>query len=94
MADNEGFAAIKQLLPEVYSGARCKDDRRIRSGFIYVPRSVCRWQDCPAIYGPSTTVSRWAEDNRDDLCYPSDLTDAEWRIMGPLLPPPAGTGRH
>jgi putative transposase len=24
--------------------------------------------------------------------YPSDLTDAQWAILAPLLPPPAGTG--
>ena len=35
-----------------------------------------------------------AEHDRDDLRYPSDLTDAEWQILEPLLPPPAETGRH
>jgi transposase len=35
-----------------------------------------------------------AEHDRDDLRYPSDLTDAEWRVLAPLLPPPAETGRH
>jgi transposase len=35
-----------------------------------------------------------AEHDRDDLRYPSDLTDAEWQILAPLLPPPAETGRH
>jgi transposase len=35
-----------------------------------------------------------AEHARDDLRYPSDLTDAEWQILAPLLPPPADTGRH
>src|SRR6202166_614648 len=35
-----------------------------------------------------------AEHNRDHLRYPSDLTDAEWEILAPLLPPPAKTGRH
>lgn len=58
------FAAIEPLLPQVYSGARRKDDRRIISGIIHVLRSGCRWQDCPAIYGPSTTVynrfNRWS----------------------------------
>jgi putative transposase len=34
-----------------------------------------------------------AEHDRDDLRYPSDLTDAEWEIPAPLLPPPAETGR-
>ncbi len=32
-----------------------------------------------------------AEHDRDDLRYPSDLTDAEWQILAPLLPPPADT---
>ena len=32
--------------------------------------------------------------DRDDLRYPSDLTDAEWQVLAPLLPPPATTGRH
>jgi transposase len=58
------FAAIGPLLPAIYSGARRKDDRRIISGIIHVQRSGCRWQDCPAIYGPSTTVynrfNRWS----------------------------------
>jgi transposase len=58
------FAAIEPLLPTVYSGARRKDDRRIISGIVHVLRSGCRWQDCPAIYGPSTTVynrfNRWS----------------------------------
>jgi transposase len=40
-----------------------------------------------------TPVSR-AKHNRDNLRYPSDLTDAEWLILAPLLPPPAKTGRH
>ena len=35
-----------------------------------------------------------AEHDRDDLRYPSDVTDAEWQILAPLLPPPAETGRH
>ena len=35
-----------------------------------------------------------AEHDRDELRYPSDLTDAEWQILEPLLPPPAVTGRH
>ena len=35
-----------------------------------------------------------AEHDRDDLRYPSDLTDAKWLILEPLLPPPAKTGRH
>ena len=31
--------------------------------------------------------------NRDQLRYGSDLTDAEWEIIAPFMPPPAKTGR-
>src|SRR5271163_1065706 len=62
------FAAIEPLLPAVYSGARRQDDRRIISGIIHVLRSGCRWKDCPAVYGPSTTVynrfNRWSRRGR------------------------------
>jgi len=31
--------------------------------------------------------------NRDKLRYPSDLTDAEWRLIEPLIPPAKHGGR-
>ncbi len=31
--------------------------------------------------------------SRDHLRYGSDLTDAEWEIIAPFMPPPARTGR-
>lgn len=40
------------------------------------------------------TEETWAEHNRDNLRYPSDLTDAEWQVLEPFLPPPARTGRQ
>ena len=39
------------------------------------------------------TVNTRSEHDREDLRYPSDLTDAEWAILEPLFPPPAKTGR-
>lgn len=39
-----------------------------------------------------TPVTR-PEHDRDELRYPSDLTDGEWAILEPLLPPPSKTGR-
>ena len=40
------------------------DDRRIISGILHVLKVGCRWCDCPADYGPSTTVynrfNRWS----------------------------------
>ena len=32
--------------------------------------------------------------SRAALRYGSDLTDAEWLLLSPLLPPPSGCGRH
>jgi putative transposase len=65
---DEAWAAIDPLLPKIYPGARRQDDRRIISGIIHVLRSGCRWQDCPAVYGPSTTVynrfNRWSSRGR------------------------------
>ena len=64
LLDDQAWAAIEPLLPKVYAGARRKDDRRIISGIVHVLRSGCRWKDCPAVYGPSTTVynrfNRWS----------------------------------
>ena len=64
----EAWAAIDPLLPKVYAGARRQDDRRIISGIVHVLRSGCRWMDCPAVYGPYTTVynrfNRWSHRGR------------------------------
>jgi len=64
LIDDKAWAAIEPLLPKIYAGARRKDDRRIISGIVHVLRSGCRWKDCPAVYGPSTTVynrfNRWS----------------------------------
>src|SRR5579862_7191471 len=62
---NEQWAAIEPHLPHNRPGARRVDDRRVLSGIIHVLKSGCRWQDCPAIYGPSTTIynrfNLWAQ---------------------------------
>ena len=36
LLDDKAWAAIEPLLPEVYAGARRKDDRRIISGIVHV----------------------------------------------------------
>ena len=41
---------------------------------------------------PWTETTR-AQHRRDGLRYASDMTDAEWAIIGPLLPPPCRLGR-
>jgi transposase len=62
--DDQQWAAIEPLLPKNQPGARRKDDRRVLSGIIHVLKVGCRWQDCPAAYGPATTIynrfHRWA----------------------------------
>ena len=50
------WGAIEPLLPKNQLGARRTDDRGVISGIVHVLKTGCRWQDCPAIYGPSTTV--------------------------------------
>ena len=54
--DDYQWAAIEPLLPTNQPGAHRTDDRRVISGIIHVLKSGCRWQDCPACYGPSTTI--------------------------------------
>jgi transposase len=49
------WRAIEPLSPKNQAGARRTDDRRVISGIIHVLKTGCRWQDCPAVYGPSTT---------------------------------------
>jgi putative transposase len=62
--DDRQWAVIAPLLPKNQPGAHRKDDRQIISGIIHVLKTGCRWQDCPAVYGPPTTVynrfHRWA----------------------------------
>ena len=59
------WARIEPLLPKGRRGAHRVDDRRIISGIVYMLRSGARWRDCPAAYGPYTTVynrfNRWSK---------------------------------
>ena len=58
------WAAIEPHLPKNQPGARRVDDRRVISGIVHVLKVGCRWCDCPAAYGPSTTIynrfNRWS----------------------------------
>ena len=62
--DDAAWAAIEPLLPRNQPGARRVDDRRVISGILQVLKSGCRWKDCPATYGPPTTIynryNRWS----------------------------------
>jgi transposase len=61
---DRAWAAIEPHLPKNQPGARPVDDRRVISGILHVLKVGCRWCDCPADYGPSTTVynrfNRWS----------------------------------
>lgn len=58
------WAALAPLLRTNQPGARRVDDRRVISGIVHMLRNGGRWQDCPACYGPSTTIynryHRWS----------------------------------
>jgi transposase len=60
----EQWRVIGPLLPQNQPGARRVDDRRVLSGIIHVLKVGCRWQDCPTVYGPYTTIynrfHRWS----------------------------------
>ena len=61
---DEAWGAIEPHLPKNQPGAHRVDDRRVISGILHVLKVGCRWCDCPAEYGPSTTVynrfNRWS----------------------------------
>lgn len=61
---DEAWAVIEPHLPKNQPGARRVDDRRVISGIVHVLKVGCRWCDCPADYGPSTTIynrfNRWS----------------------------------
>jgi transposase len=61
---DEAWAVIEPHLPRNQPGAHRVDDRWIISGIVHVLKVGCRWCDCPADYGPSTTVynrfNRWS----------------------------------
>ncbi len=61
---DEQWAVMEPFMPQNQPGARREDNRRILSGIVHVVRSGCRWRDCPADYGPSTTIynrfNRWS----------------------------------
>ena len=58
------WARIEPLLPRGRRGAHRVDDRRVISGIVHMLRSGARWRDCPAAYGPYTTIynryHRWS----------------------------------
>ncbi len=58
------WARIEPLLPRERRGAHRVDDRWVISSIVHMLRSGERWRDCPAAYGPDTTIynrfNRWS----------------------------------
>ena len=62
---DEEWTRIAPYLPRGRRGARRVDDRRVISGIIHMLKTGARWRDCPAEYGPYTTIynrfNRWSK---------------------------------
>ena len=62
---DEQWAVIGPPLPQVHTGPKRVDDRRIISGILHRPREGCTWRAVPEVYGPHTTVfnryNRWSK---------------------------------
>jgi len=62
--DEVSWQKIEPLLPKGRRGAHRVDDRRVISGILHMLRTGARWRDCPADYGPYTTIynrfNRWS----------------------------------
>jgi transposase len=72
--DDASWSAIEPLLPRGRRGAHRVDDRRVISGIIHMLKTGARWRDCPAHYGPYTTIynrfNRWSRQGVwEDIFY-------------------------
>jgi transposase len=63
--DDKRWQAIEPLIPMNRPGVKPGRNRQVISGIIHVLKVGCRWKDCPAAYGPSTTIynrfNRWSK---------------------------------
>lgn len=59
------WEAIEPLIPMKRRGVKPGRNREIISGILHVLKFGCRWRDCPALYGPHTTIynrfNRWSK---------------------------------
>ena len=62
---DEHWRAIEPLIPTRRRGVRPSRNREVISGILHVLKFGCRWRDCPAVYGPHTTIynrfNRWSK---------------------------------
>ena len=75
------WARIEPLPPSGRCGARRVDGRRVISGIVHMLRIGARWRDCPAEYGPYTTI-----------CNPFSPGNTSDMTMAPALIKPHGAG--
>ena len=74
------WAVIEPFMPKNHPGVRRVDDRRVVSSIVHVLKSCCCWQDCPAVYGPPTTIyNRFHRLNRFADGRPSDRISGCYR---------------
>src|SRR3954463_6195885 len=55
------------------------------------------WATCASVRGRSLGLPMWTNENRarydrSKLRYPSDVSDEEWALVAPLIPPPKPGG--
>lgn len=59
------WAALEPHLPMDRRGVKPRRNREVISGIMHVLHVGCRWVDCPAEYGPHTTIynrfNRWSK---------------------------------
>ena len=71
---DEEWAGIEPYLPRGRRGAHRVDGRRVISSIVHVLKIGARWRDCPAEYGPYTTIynrfNRWSKQGIwEDIFY-------------------------
>lgn len=62
---DEQWGALEPHLPTGRRGVKPRRNREVISGIMHVLHVGCRWIDCPAEYGPPTTIynrfNRWSK---------------------------------
>src|ERR1700754_2454594 len=63
--NDQQLARIEAAIPKKRPGVKPRRNREVISGIIHVLKIGCRWEDCPADYGPYTTIynrfNRWSK---------------------------------
>ncbi len=59
------WGALEPHLPTGRRGVKPRPNRAVISGIMHLLHVGCRWIDCPAEYGPPTTIynrfNRWSK---------------------------------